>query len=413
MKTQSSYLQIGYQPNRHHDLVVTFRLEPAEGYSFEEVAQAIAGESSIGTWTFLGDLSPKVFTALAAKIFFLDKKTKIVKIAYPLGLFEEGSISQLLSSIGGNVFGMKAVKHLRLEDIEFPVKYIEAFEGPAFGMAGVRKTLKIFNRPIIGSIMKPKIGLTSEQNARLAYETFKNGVDFIKDDENLTDLNINPFEERVERVMALKKKLEKETGKKKIYAFNITAPAEEMLERARIVKENGGRCIMVDILTAGWSALQYLRRENPGMIIHGHRAGHAMFDRDPQHGMTMYIIAKLARLAGVDQLHTGTVVGKMTGGGEEILRIDNFLRAEWHGLKPVFPVASGGLHPSLVPPLMKALGPELVMNFGGGIHGHPQGSGAGARAVYAAVEATMNNISLEEAAKTHPALEEALNYWAS
>ncbi len=412
MKTQSSYLQIGYKPDRH-DLVVTFRLEPAKGHQFEEVAQDIAGESSIGTWTFLGDLSPKVFQELAAKIFFLDEKTHLVKIAYPLGLFEKGSIPQLLSSIGGNVFGVKAVENLRLEDIEFPVEYIREFDGPAFGMGGIRKMLKIFNRPIIGSIMKPKVGLTSEQNARLAYETFKNGVDFIKDDENLTDLQINPFEERVEKVMALKKKLEKETGKKKIYAFNITAPGEEMLERARIVKENGGRCVMVDILTAGWSALQMLRQEDTGMVIHGHRAGHAMFDRDPRHGITMYLISKLARLAGVDQLHTGTVVGKMEGGAKEILKIDNFLRAEWHGLKPVFPVSSGGLHPSLVPSVMRNLGSNLVINFGGGIHGHPRGSGAGARAVYAAVEATMNHIPLEEAAKTHPALQEALDYWAS
>ena len=411
MKTPSSYLQIGYKPTRH-DLVVTFRLEPAKGYRLEEVAQDIAGESSIGTWTFLGDLSPKAFTTLAARIFFLDKKTHIVKIAYPIGLFEKGSIPQLLSSIGGNVYGMKAVEHLRLEDIEFPVEYLQAFDGPAFGMGGVRRTLKIFHRPIIGSIMKPKVGLTSEQNARLAYETFKNGVDFIKDDENLTDLDINPFEERVEKVMALKKKVEKETGKKKIYAFNITSPAEEMVERARIVKEHGGRCIMVDVLTAGWAALQMIRQEDTGLIIHGHRAGHAMFDRDPQHGMTMYVIAKLARLAGVDQLHTGTVVGKMQGGEKEILKIDNFLRAEWHGLKPVFPVASGGLHPALVPSLMDKLGSNLVMNFGGGIHGHPKGSGAGARAVYAAVEATMQHISLEKAAESHPDLKEALDYWA-
>lgn len=412
MKENFSYLKIDYQPDKRRDLVVVYRLEPARDYGFTETAQAIAAESSIGTWTYLKALSEDIFKKLGAKIFFLDEKTKIIKIAYPLGLFEPGNLPQLLSSIAGNVFSMKEVAHLRLEDIEFPIDYVKEFFGPAFGLEGVRKTLNIFNRPIIGSIIKPKVGLTSKENARLAYEIFKNGVDFVKDDENLTSLSINPFESRVEEVLALKKKVEKETGQKKIYAFNITAPIEEMIERASIVKENGGRCVMVDIIPLGWSALQFLREEETGLIIHGHRAGHGLFDRIPDHGMTMLVVAKLARLAGVDQLHTGTVVGKMEGSREEVVQINGFLRAEWHGLKPVFPVASGGLHPSLIPSLVKTLGHDLVMNFGGGIHGHPSGSVAGAKAVSLAVEAVMKGIPLAQQAENHPVLKEALDYWS-
>ena len=411
MKERFSYLKIGYQPNRRREIVAVYRLEPAKGGHFAETAQAIAAESSIGTWTHLKTLSEDVFKDLAAKIFFLDEKTKTVKIAYPLDLFEEGNLPQLLSSLAGNVFSMKEVAHLRLEDIEFPVDYVKEFAGPDFGLEGVRKTLNIFNQPIVGSIMKPKIGLTSKQNAKLAYEVFKNGVDFVKDDENLTSLNINPFESRVEQVLAWKKKAEKETGQKKIYAFNITAPVGEMMERARIVQESGGKCVMVDIISLGWSALQFLRREETGLIIHGHRAGHGLFDRVPNQGMTMYVLAKLARLAGVDQLHTGTVVGKMEGNREEVIKINNFLRAEWHGLKPVLPVASGGLHPALVPSLIDVLGSDLVMNFGGGIHGHPRGSVAGAKAVRLAVEAVMEGVPLSQKAKDNPVLQEALDYW--
>lgn len=411
MPGKFSYLHLDYQPARRRELLAVYRLEPAAGFDFVKVAQEVAAESSIGTWTHLKTLSADVFEKLAAKIYDLNEEDKLVKIAYPEALFEKGNLPQLLSSVAGNIFSMKEAAFLRLEDLEFPVDYLQAFSGPAFGLGGVRNALGVFDRPVIGSIMKPKIGLTPEENAKLAYEVFRNGVDLVKDDENLTDLEINPFVSRLEAVMAWKRKAEKETGQKKIYAFNITAPMGEMLERAELVRNNGGLCVMVDLVVAGFSALQFLRQEEPDLIIHGHRAGHGLFDRYPRQGMSMYVLAKLARLAGVDQLHTGTVVGKMEGGEEEVVKIDNFLRAEWQGLKPVFPVASGGLHPGLIPSLIEKLGPDLIINFGGGIHGHPGGSAAGAQAVRLAVEAVMEELSLEKKAEDWPVLREALDYW--
>jgi len=412
MPGKFSYLHLNHQPDRRRELVAVYRLEPVAGFSFAEVAQSLAAESSIGTWTHLRTLSADVFERLAAKVFDLDEERKIVKIAYPEELFEKGNLPQLLSSVAGNVFSMKEAAFLRLEDLEFSVNYLKNFGGPTFGLGGVRNFLQVFHRPVIGSIMKPKIGLTSKENAKLAYEVFRNGVDFIKDDENLTDLKINPFASRLEAVMAWKRKAEKETGQKKIYAFNITAPAGEMLERAELVRDNGGLCVMVDLVTVGFSALQFLRQEEPDLIIHGHRAGHGLFDRSPRHGLSMYVLAKLARLAGVDQLHTGTVVGKMEGRLEEVVKINNFLRAEWQGIRPVFPVASGGLHPGLIPLLVEKLGPDLVINFGGGIHGHPRGSAAGARAVQLAVEAVVESLPLAEKAEDWPVLQEALDHWS-
>jgi ribulose-bisphosphate carboxylase large chain len=411
MSPSFNYLRLDYKPDRRRELIATYRLEQAKGFKLEEVAQSIAAESSIGTWTQLKTLSSEVFEKLSAKIFKIEKEKKQIKIAYPEALFEEGNISQLLSSVTGNIFSMKEIAFLRLEDLEFSPHYLQFFPGPSFGLGGVRKFLKVFDRPIIGSIMKPKIGLTPRENAKLAYEVFQNGVDLIKDDENLTDLDISPFDIRVEEALKWKKKAEKETGQKKIYAFNVTAPVEEMLARASLVRERGGSCVMVDLVTLGFSALQTLREEEPGLIIHGHRAGHGLFDRFPQHGLSMYVLAKLARLAGVDQLHTGTVIGKMAGESEEVLKIDNFLREEWGGIRPVFPIASGGLHPGLVPELIKKLGQDLIINFGGGIHGHPGGSAAGARAVQSAVEAAVKGQSLKEKAEENPALKKALDYW--
>jgi|AntAceMinimDraft_18_1070375.scaffolds.fasta_scaffold05375_8 ribulose-bisphosphate carboxylase large chain len=413
-KKELSYLRLDYQPLLKEEIIAIYYLQPKEGVSFKEAAEKIAAESSIGTWTKLSNLSATVFQKLAARLFYLDEEKGIIKIAYPLALFEKGNIPQLLSSIAGNVFSMKEIKSLRLEDVLFPFNYLDSFLGPAFGWRGVRRVIGIEGSPvIIGSIMKPKVGLSSKENAELAYQVFKNGVDFAKDDENLTDLaNINPFQERVRRVMELKKKAEKETGCLKLYAFNVTAPLSLMIERAKYVREQGGKCVMIDIVAVGWSALQDFRNQNLGLIIHGHRAGHSAFTRSQKHGISMKVIAKLARLAGVDNLHTGTVIGKMEGEKKDVQEINKFLRSEWGNLKEVFPVASGGLHPALVPGVISILGTNLIMNFGGGLHGHPDGITAGAQAVKAAFQAVTENISLEEKAQENPALKKALDYWS-
>jgi len=215
--------------------------------------------------------------------------------------------------------------------------------------------------------------------------------------------------------------VEKETGQKKLHVFNVTGTADMMLKRAKYVKSQGGKCVMLDIVSTGLDNVQFLRKWNLGLIIHGHRAGHSMFTRNEKHGLTMLVLAKLARLAGVDQLHTGAVVGKMEGGENEVVNINqflkedwrhfNFLKDDWSKLKPVMPVASGGLHPGLVEKLVDTLGNNLIINFGGGLHGHPAGSAAGAKACYDAVMATQKNYSLKQYANNHPELKEALDYW--
>lgn len=405
------------------NIIATFRAESK--LSLEETAVEIAAESSIGTWTKIGTMSEKIFSKLSAKIFEIKKITAdgekdknenginagIIKIAYPLDLFEAGNIPQLLSSVAGNIFSMKKVENLRLENLELPEKYVKSFKGPKWGIEGIRKIAKIENRPLIGSIIKPKMGLSAKEHARVAYECFMGGVDLVKDDENLTSQSFNSFEERVKETLKLAREAEKQTGSKKICVFNVTAETSEMIKRAEFIKKSGGSCAMVDIITLGFGAVQSLRKANLGLIIHGHRAMHSAFTRNFRHGISMLVIAKLARLAGVDQLHTGTVVGKMEGGKNDVLAINNFLLADWHGLKPVLPIASGGLHPRLVPKLMKILGNNIVINFGGGIHGHPDGTLTGAKAARQAVEAAIKNISLGEYAKGNVELKKALEKW--
>lgn len=181
---------------------------------------------------------------------------------------------------------------------------------------------------------------------------------------------------------------------------------------------------MLDILTLGWSALQTARNFTK-LPIHAHRAGHAMFDRNPNHGMTMEIIAEFARMVGVDTLHIGAIYGKMTGGKEEILHIEQeieeqfteqtkkYLEQKWYGIKPILGVASGGIHPGIIDKMLKIMGNNIVIQAGGGIHGHPAGTTAGAKAMRQAVDAVMKKISLKEYAKTHLELRQALEKWGN
>jgi ribulose-bisphosphate carboxylase large chain len=259
--------------------------------------------------------------------------------------------------------------------------------------------------------VKPKVGLNPAENAKVAYEAWVGGVDFVKDDENLSNQKFCPFEKRVALTLEAKDKAEEETGEKKIYAPNITAETTEMLRRAEFVKAHGGNCIMVDIITAGFASLQTIRNANINLPIHAHRAMYAAFARNPRHGIAMLPLAKLARLAGVDQLHTGAIVGKMEGAKKDVLEINEWLRGEWFGLKPVFPVASGGIDPLRIPRLLDIAGTELVINAGGGIHGHPQGTRAGAKALVQSYDAWKKGISLEEHAKKHKELAIALGKW--
>ena len=192
---------------------------------------------------------------------------------------------------------------------------------------------------------------------------------------------------------------------------NVTAETEEMLKRAQFVVDHGGRYLMIDILTCGFSALQTLREHDFGLVIHAHRAGHAAFTKNPLHGISMKVIAKVARIIGVDQLHVGTVVGKMSETKEEVAENCEALKTGMYGVKDVLPVASGGLYPGLVPALMGFFGKDFVIQAGGGIHGHSEGTVSGAKAVRQAVDATLQNVSLKEYAESHKELREALSIW--
>jgi len=224
----------------------------------------------------------------------------------------------------------------------------------------------------------------------------------------------------------LRDRAEQETGEVKSAYLNITADIATMQERARMLAEHNWNFAMIDVVVAGTSAVQTMRDycSDLGLAIHAHRAMHAAFSRNRKHGITMQFLAKLMRLIGVSQIHTGTAVGKLTGSKREVALLANVLRdrkvkavphilveQDWGTIRSAFPVSSGGLHPGLVPDVLDIYGKELVLLVSGGIHGHPKGTRAGAIATMQAVEAWSDGMSLDEKAKSSPELGLALEKW--
>ncbi|MFH1889630.1 MAG: type III ribulose-bisphosphate carboxylase [Nanoarchaeota archaeon] len=416
------FINKSYQPKKN-DLKVLFYFEPAAGITKEDAIGRIASESSTGTWTTLFKMPPRMKSLMATAY---EVQGNYVKVAYPADLWENGNVPQLLSGIAGNIFGMKALKNLRLIDVSLPQDYLKYYKGPNLGIAGLRKYFKVYGRPLTGAVPKPKVGFSSEEHAKIGYETWMGGFDLVKDDENLTSQKFNTFKRRVDLMTKMRDRAERETGEVKDALLNITAETEEMKMRAKYLHDKGWKYAMIDVVVAGTASVETMRKTlgDYGMAIHAHRAMHASFDRNPKHGITMQFLAKIMRMIGVDEIHAGTGVGKLVGTSEEVKSIADVLRDEntrqynkiildqkWGKIKPAFPVTSGGLHPGLVPDVSKIYGRDVVLLVSGGIHGHPRGTRAGAMATMQALEAVKKDVSLEDYAKSNRELREALEKW--
>jgi ribulose-bisphosphate carboxylase large chain len=386
------------------ELVARYHVET--DLAIGKAAEAIAAEQSTGTWTAVegadNPLAARVISACGSE----------VEIGFPLELFEPGNIPQYLSVVAGNLFGLGALQKVRLQDVIIPERLVRAHQGPQVGIEEARRLIEAYGRPLVGTIVKPKVGLDPRRTAEVAAAAVRGGLDLVKDDETLTDQAFCPMVPRVEAVMSALHKVERETGKKAFYAVNVTAGADQILERAERALDHGANMVMIDVLTAGFSALEVLSR-NLRVPIHVHRTMHGALTRDKSHGISMTVIARLVRLAGGTNLHTGTYLGKMARETEENDRAKEALRGEWHGLKRVFPVASGGIYPGNVHANLDGYGIDCIVQAGGGVHGHPQGTIAGARAMVQAVEAWAMKIPLGEYAKEHLELQRALEFWRS
>ena len=444
------YWQPDYSP-KDTDVLALFRLTPQEGVEPEEAAAAVAGESSTATWTVVWTDRLTACEAYRAKAYRVEPvpgtgpasataQQYFAFIAYDLDLFEEGSIANLTASIIGNVFGFKPLKALRLEDLRIPTAYLKTFTGPPTGIVVERERLDKFGRPLLGATVKPKLGLSGKNYGRVVYEALKGGLDFTKDDENINSQPFMHWRDRFLLAMEAVNRASGETGEVKGHYLNVTAATmEDMYERAEFAKELGSVVVMID-LVIGYTAIQSMSRwaRRNDVLLHLHRAGHSTYTRQKTHGVSFRVIAKWMRMAGVDHIHAGTVVGKLEGDPNVIRGIYDTLREpvtprnlehglffdqDWAGLRKVMPVASGGIHAGQMHQLLSYFGDDVVLQFGGGTIGHPMGIQAGATANRVALEAMVlarnegrdiwneGPSILAEAARGCPPLEAALATW--
>ncbi len=458
---QQAYVNLTLpNPKNGEYLLSVFHLIPGKKLNILQAASEIAAESSTGT-NFRVNTETLFSRDMNALVYQLDLRQNLVWIAYPWRLFDRrGNVQNILTYIVGNVLGMKEITALKLLDVWFPPAMLEQYDGPSYTLDDMRKYLNVYGRPILGTIIKPKMGLTSAEYAEVCYDFWRGGGDFVKNDEPQADQDFCPYDKMVKHVKEAMDKAVKETGKKKVHSFNVSASDfDTMIARCEMIRaagfESGSYAFLIDGITAGWMAVQTLRRRYPDVFIHFHRAAHGAFTR-PENpiGFSVLVLSKFARLAGVSGIHTGTAgVGKMAGSPEEdITAANNILKLHsqghffsqswatipekdldivkmvdidsahhlilqddsWRGMKKCCPIISGGLNPTLLKPFIDVMdNTDFITTMGAGCHAHPKGTRAGATALVQACEAHTKNINLETYAKTHKELKEAIAFFSN
>jgi len=456
---QAAYVNLELEDPRNGEyLLCVFHLEPGANLNLLQAAAEVAAESSTGT-NFKVQTETPFSREMNALVYQADLQRGLVWIAYPWRLFDRrGNVQNILTYVVGNVLGMKEVNALKLLDVWFPPAMLEQYDGPSYTLDDMRKYLKVHNRPILGTIVKPKMGLTSAEYAEVCYDFWVGGGDFVKNDEPQADQDFCPYDKMVAHVKEAMDKAVKKTGHKKIHSFNVSAADfDTMIKRCEMIRnagfEPGSYAFLIDGIMAGWTAVQTLRRRYPNVFIHFHRAGHGAFTRpENPFGFSVLVLSKFARLAGASGIHTGTAgVGKMKGSPEEDIiaahNIEHFKEKgyffeqewatipendkdamelvhkdlthhvileddSWRGMKKCCPIISGGLNPVLLKPFIDLMGnTDFITTMGAGCHAHPQGTKAGATALVQACEAYTKKIPIEKYAKTHNELAQAIKFF--
>ena len=445
-------------PKNGEYMLCVFHLIPGKKLNILEAATEVAAESSTGT-NFKVQTETAFSREMNALVYKVDQKERLVWIAYPWRLFDRiGNVQNILTYVVGNVLGMKEVNAMKLLDFWLPPAMLEQYDGPSYTLDDMRKYLEVYDRPILGTIVKPKMGLTSSEYAEVAYDFWVGGGDFVKNDEPQANQDFCPYNKMVEYVKKAMDKAVKETGRKKVHSFNVSsADFDTMIERCEMIVdagfEPGSYAFLIDGITAGWMAVQTLRRRYPDVFLHFHRAAHGAFTREENpFGFSVLVLSKFARLAGASGIHTGTAgVGKMAGTpGEDIVSAHNiqmilgpghFFTQEWakipindkdaiklvhedlahhviledddwRGLKKCAPIVSGGLNPTLLKPFIDLMGNvDFITTMGAGCHAHPGGTRKGAMALVQACEAYTKGKTIEEYAKKHKELAEAIKFF--
>ncbi|WP_373523663.1 ribulose-bisphosphate carboxylase large subunit family protein [Aquiflexum sp.] len=409
-------------------LTATYWLET--DFPLEKAIAIMAGEQSTGTFVKIPGESQELMDKYAARVESIEliqvvdsyslhngKRTNgpiqqaMVRLSWP---FENigYNLSILLATVAGNLFELAPFSGLKLLTIDFPESFKEHYPGPKFSIAGTYKQIGIKDRPVIGTIIKPSVGLDPETTAQQVSTLIEGGLDFIKDDELMSSSTYNVFEKRVDACMKVINNYAQKTGKKPMYAFNISGTTSEMLKRHDYVLGKGGTCIMVNLLWAGLSSIEEVSLHSQ-LPIHGHRNGWGIFSRNPAVGIAYSAMSKIWRMAGVDHLHTNGLRNKFCESDESVIKSIKACQTPiWAGSDRAMPVVSSGQWAGQAFDTYKAVGnPELMYLCGGGIMGHPDGIKAGIDSVKQAWQAAIDGLSIEEARQQYQAVDKAFKYF--
>jgi len=397
-------------------------------YDPAQAAEIMAGEQSSGTFISVPGETPELKARSAAVVESIEDLGPVeapslpgagnadrpprrarVTLSWPLANLGP-SLPNLMATVSGNLFELKQFSGLRLQDLRLPQAFADAYQGPAFGIEGTRKFSGVYDRPLIGTIIKPSVGFNAEETAALTRTLCEANIDFIKDDELQANGPNCPFEDRVKAVMSVINDHAAKTGKKVMYAFNITGEIDEMRRHHDLVLESGGTCVMASLNSIGLPALVEVRRHSQ-LPIHAHRNGWGVLSRHPMLGFSYVAWQKFWRLAGADHMHVNGLQNKFCEDDESVMASARACLTPMFDNKPcvVMPVFSSGQSALQAPETYKQLGSnDLIYAAGGGIMAHPGGPADGFRSLQQAWEAAACGVSLSNYAKTHPALAAAL-----
>ena len=404
------------------DYVIATYQAKVKTSNIEKLAMAIADEQTTGTWIKVSADSAEKTRRFGSKLVALyevpdigcdyqsdEPPMYIIQIAYPMENFSN-SMSSLMTILLGNI---SASGMIRLIDVAFPKKFIAQFKGPKFGVEGLRKVLEVPDRPLLNAMIKPNIGWTPDEGADLFYHACKGGVDVIKDDElMLADGPYCPLKERVTKFMEKEKQVYEETGEHSLYAVNISDSTEKVRENAYRVLEYGGNCLMVNVYTTGFDTLKMLADDpniNVPILAHVNFAG--TMAASTYTGISApLLVGKITRLAGGDFQINGHPYGKFPVSYKQFYRCFKFFTQPWWNIKPMMYACSGGTTQMAVEKIVKNVGTDVMLAAGGGVHGHPDGSEAGAKSMRQAIDAAMKGISVVDYAKDHEELARMLAF---
>lgn len=396
----------------------------------QRAADTIAGEQSSGTFVALAMETPELKARSGARVERLEVLERVrepslptpvraphytrclLELSWPIENFG-ASLPMLMATVAGNLFELRAVTGLRILDLQLPPAFMAAYPGPAFGVAGTRRLAGVARGPLVGTIIKPSVGLDAEQTAEQVAALVAGGIEFIKDDELQADGPHCPFEERVKRVMAVVNRAADRSGRKAMVAFNLTGDLDQMRRRHDIVLAAGGSCVMACLNAIGLVGLHELRRHSQ-LPIHAHRAGWGYLNRSPALGWDYAPWQKLWRLAGADHMHVNGLANKFSEPDDSVIAAARAVLAPLWPETPMtaMPVFSSGQTGLQAAGTHAALGcADLIHTAGGGIFGHPQGVAAGVTAMREAWEAAMTGEPLSARAERSEALRAALGFW--